>query len=279
MPHFGKTIKSIRISRAISQEELCRGVMSRSNLSRFENQLYIPSFDKVLKLLDRLTVTLDEFIYIDRNFLPSRYDHYYQKLVKAENYQNKKELQVVSKQIAENKEESTEFYELFLLSQLALIDNNLTAVLTLEEITTYMRPILFNLENWLFFDFRRLNNFLRLFDVEEAIFLYDRAIKEFAKYEGFTKENNIKIHLSLNMGQLLLDAELPEKAIFYLRKAKQYSQQKNKVYQELISDIFIEKILHGKGERYRNRSYSDLTDLLLELGYESFVQSLVAYTS
>lgn len=279
MTHFGQTIKNIRISRSLSQEELCRGIMSRSNLSRFENQLYIPSFDKVLNLLDRLTVTLDEFIYINRDFLPTRYDYYYQKLVKAENYQNKKELLAVSKQIAESKQMSTEFYELFLLSQLALIENELTAELTIEEISDCMRPVLFNLENWLFFDFRRLNNFLRLFEVEEAVFLYDRAIKEFSKYEGFTKENNIKIHLSLNMGQVMIDSELPEKAIVYFKKAKQYARQKNKVYQELISDLFIEKIQLGKNGNFQKRSYSELIDLLGDLGYESFVQSLVSYTS
>ncbi|WP_429948339.1 helix-turn-helix domain-containing protein [Enterococcus sp. AZ101] len=277
--HFGQTIKQIRLSRSLSQEELCQGIMSRSNLSRFENQRFIPSFDKVLKLLERLTVTLDEFMYINRDFLPSRYEHYYLKLIQAENYKNKSMLLEVTKQISENKQESTEFYELFLLSQLALLENGLTAGLTVEDVALYIRPRLFDLENWLFFDFRCLNNFLNIFEIEEAVFLYDRAIKEFSKYDGFTKENNVKIHLSLNMGQRMMDARQPEKAVSYFEKAKQYANQKNKLYQEILSDLFIEKILLEKDSIYRNRTYTELLDLMTELGYKSWVQSLTSYTS
>ncbi|MEI5993818.1 helix-turn-helix domain-containing protein [Candidatus Enterococcus mansonii] len=279
MTHFGQTIKRIRLSRSLSQEEVCKGIMSRSNLSRFENQLYIPSFDKVLQLLDRLLVTLDEFMYIHRDFLPSRYEYYYGQLIRAENYQDKEEMLRVSAQIAENKHESKGFYELFLLSQLTLIENELSSLLTKEEIAAYMRPILLNLENWLFQDFRRLNNFIQLFEIDEATFLYDRAIKEFTKYDGFTKENNIKIHLSLNLGQLFLAKELPEKAFIYFNKSKQFARQKNKFYQELVSDLFIEKILHRKNISYQDHTYSELMKLLSELGYDSLVRSSVTYTN
>ncbi|GGC97282.1 helix-turn-helix domain-containing protein [Enterococcus wangshanyuanii] len=277
MTQYGQTIKTIRKSRGLSQAALCTGIMSRSNLSRFEHQLYIPSFDKVLQLLERLTVTLDEFIYIDRGFLPSRYDYFYKKLIRAENYRQKEALVEVAKQIAENKEESSQFYELFLLAQLTLLENELPAVLTKKEISAFMRPVLFEIENWLFYDFRRLNNFIQLFELEEAIFLYDRALAEFAKYEGLPKENNIKIHLSLNVGQLLLEHQQVEKAEIYFKQAKQYARQQNKLYQELLSDLFIEKVIRKKEQNASSSSLSGLMTDMKQLGYESVVHSLQTY--
>lgn len=46
MEHYGKTLKQLRKARNLSQQELSVGIMSRSNLSRFENQEYIPSLIK-----------------------------------------------------------------------------------------------------------------------------------------------------------------------------------------------------------------------------------------
>ncbi|MFD2307150.1 helix-turn-helix domain-containing protein [Enterococcus termitis] len=277
MSQYGQTIKSIRESRGISQATLCKGIMSRSNLSRFEHQLYIPSFDKVVNLLERLNVTVDEFMYIDRHFLPSRYEYFYRKLIRAENYKNKEELSITAKQIAEYKQESTEFYELFLLSQLSLLESNLPAELTMTDISEYMRPKLFELENWLFYDFRRLNNFIQIFQLDEALFLYDRAITEFSKYEAFSKENNISIHLSLNVGQLLLAHHQPEKAVIYFKKAKQYARQQNKLFQELVSDLFIEKIISRNKEQNTKDSLTVLMEELIRQGYKTTVDSLISY--
>ncbi|MBO0471523.1 helix-turn-helix domain-containing protein [Enterococcus sp. DIV0242_7C1] len=278
MIQYGKTLKMIRKSRGFSQAALCKGIMSRSNLSRFENQLYVPSFDKVLQLLERLTVTLDEFVYIDRGFLPSKYDYFYKKLIQAENYRQKEELTEVAKQIAEYKEESIQFYELFLLSQFALLENDLPAILTKEDISNYMRPVLFEIENWLFYDFRRLNNFIQLFELDEAIFLYDRAITEFGKYEGFPKENNIKIHLSLNLGQLLLEQQQLVKAETYFNRAKQYARQQNKLYQELLSDLFIEKIIQQKKQLSLKDPLPTMLAYMKQIGYDAVVHSLMTYT-
>ncbi|MBP1047084.1 helix-turn-helix domain-containing protein [Enterococcus sp. BWM-S5] len=279
MKHYGETIKELRVSRNLSQQELCKGIMSRSNLSRFENQEYVAGFDKVIQLLDSLGVEMDEFLYITNDYQISGYEKYYSQLIYAENRRNSVELTQTAAAIklAAEKHPTRRFYELYLLSQMALLESNLSSELTIDQISSQMRPVLLDTENWLFADFRRLNNFLRIFNVEEAIFLYGRAVKEFEKYEEFPRENNIRIYLALNLGQLLVEHGQGEKAAFYYEEAKDYAGRKNKLFQKLTIEAALEKVTQTQIDHQYVKGFSELLTVLDEMGYEDTVSALKNY--
>lgn len=56
----GEVIQQVRKSKGLSQAQLAKDIMSRSNLSNFENGVYTPAFDKVLALLKRLNLSFAE---------------------------------------------------------------------------------------------------------------------------------------------------------------------------------------------------------------------------
>ncbi|MGC6769078.1 helix-turn-helix domain-containing protein [Enterococcus sp. LJL51] len=277
MEHYGKTIRKLRLARNVSQQTLCQAIMSRSNLSRFENEEYIPGFDKVIQLLKRLNVEVDEFIYINNNYRVDSYEQLYRQLIYAENRRNKQELLQVSQNICGEKENGTNFFELYLLSQLALLEHHLPAHETLTSITTVMKPVLFQTEDWLFADFRRLNNFLRIFEIEEAVFLYQRATKAFKKYEYFTRENNVVIHLGLNLGQLLLEDGDARQAVFYFEEAKAYAENSNKLFQKLTIEASLEKVLKSSNNSHSLGSFAELLTVLEKMGYTDTAVALKNY--
>ncbi|WP_086348444.1 Rgg/GadR/MutR family transcriptional regulator [Candidatus Enterococcus clewellii] len=279
MEHYGKTLKQLRKARNLSQQELSVGIMSRSNLSRFENQEYIPSFDKVILLLEKLGVEMDEFIYINNQYQTTLYEQLYDRLIYAENRRNHAELMEVAAKITERKEKNRRFYELYLLSQLALLENDLRSELTTDQISLEMRAVILDTENWLFEDFRRLNNFLGMFDREEAVFLYGRAVKEFEKYEEFPRENNIRIYLALNLGQLLAEQEQGAQATFYFEQAKEYAGKRNKLFQQLTIEASLEKLSQPQIASEENRGFLSLLAVLEQMGYEDTVASLKKYYS
>ena len=75
---IGASIKKLRESRGLSQDELAKDICDRTTITKLENgSSKIPSFIFILQICDKLNVTLDEFINIalsnsyslDKNFL------------------------------------------------------------------------------------------------------------------------------------------------------------------------------------------------------------------
>lgn len=186
-------------------------------------------------------------------------------MIYAENRCKKTELVNTKAKIAFHKESSERFKELYFLTQLAMIENDLTAEETIEDISIYMKPFLFNTANWLFADFRRLNNFLRTFSIEEAVFLYNRAMKEFEKYKHFSRDNNIQVYLTLNLGQLLADNKKSDQATVFFEQAKKYAEEKNNLFQKLTIEASLEKVFRTGSHSQKTDSFQELLDMLNQI--------------
>ena len=68
MENYGKTLKKIRESLSFTQTDISAGIMSQSNYSKVEKgEIDIP-FSKMIDLLNRLGMTVDEFLYVHRDY-------------------------------------------------------------------------------------------------------------------------------------------------------------------------------------------------------------------
>ena len=65
---FGKTAKLLRRSQHISQSTLCTNSISRTSISKIENEKQHPSVDMAFFIMDKLDISPDEFKYIDNNW-------------------------------------------------------------------------------------------------------------------------------------------------------------------------------------------------------------------
>lgn len=64
---LGNTIRQIREDKMITMTDLTTGIMSISQLSKFERGETRISSEKFIQLLERLDVTMDEFLYLDED--------------------------------------------------------------------------------------------------------------------------------------------------------------------------------------------------------------------
>ncbi|WP_125604670.1 helix-turn-helix domain-containing protein [Lapidilactobacillus bayanensis] len=67
MKNIGKTIRDLRESKGISQTQLSNGILSKAQMSKFENGLTTVSADKLIAMLEQLHITLAEFGHILNN--------------------------------------------------------------------------------------------------------------------------------------------------------------------------------------------------------------------
>jgi len=234
---YGKTIQLIRKSKGISQIQLAENIMSRSNLSSFENDQYIPSFDKVISLLSKLNIDVEEYLLLTKE-TDIQLHFFKQELVNVENYGTLDELVTLNRQIAQFKTKSSEYYELYLLSQYLLNIYQLPYEINLEEIKKYIKPLLFENEQWFNHELKLYNNFLFLFDCSENHILYNKVLRKLNTESKYTVSKQYKVHLSINFGLQLLH-ECKEKEAKKVLEIGKTEAKKEKLF---IQELFIHYI-------------------------------------
>ena len=72
MENYGITIRQIRLSKGFSHKEIYTGILSKSFAIDFEKGLYDIKFHLMLKILDRLMISVDELLLIHSKYQSSQ---------------------------------------------------------------------------------------------------------------------------------------------------------------------------------------------------------------
>ncbi|WP_265459671.1 helix-turn-helix domain-containing protein [Enterococcus sp. HY326] len=194
--HYGKNLKAVRRAKRVSQETLATGIMSRSNLSNFENELYIPSFDKVLELLRRLNISVEEFLALcsaDYQLL----QNLRRQIIAAEALGDLATIKKINHRLANLAEKNLDFADLFLLTNYVLFIAGEDTPLTYLEIKEQAGQTLLRNDIWYSQDFRQYNNFFHLYALAENQIFYYAARKKYLR-EQTLLETPYLVNLSLN---------------------------------------------------------------------------------
>ena len=62
--HFGQTLKKIRQNRALTQLDVCDGIMKQGTYSRIENGQLDIGAAELAKIVERLNISLNEFLFL-----------------------------------------------------------------------------------------------------------------------------------------------------------------------------------------------------------------------
>lgn len=269
---FGETIKQIRKAQGISQVELAKDIMSRSNLSRFEKGHYYPSYDKIIDIIARLGLSLEEILYIANDYQANPLEQLQQQLVAVENQYDLKGLKEVSVISKKNYQETgnQDYQIIYLMTQLAFLNLGVADELPdKESVKVAVLPYFERKEEWYIKDLRFLNNSLAVFELSDACFLANRALKSFEKYHAFNFPTNLQSNLMINLGTRCFEAGLLRESRQYFQRAKIFSQSFNHVYNQLICSIYL-AIIEGDQEGQLALYFS----VLEELGYQETVTYL-----
>lgn len=277
MKNFGQTFKFIRENKSISQEQASKDIMSRSNLSRFEQGSYAIAYSTFIELLQRIDIPYDEFIYIHQKYQLSEKEQLYTALVNADMEENISMIKSISERAFQELENGHLEYELlFFTAQTALHTKKETTILTTAEMKLYIQKRLIETDRWFMNDFRLLNNFLVFFDTEEICYFIGRAIDEFKKYEHITIKNNVYAHLLLNAGTILFERNLLDQSTTYLVLAQQAAIKQNKLLQLLLAECYLSAIALTKNKQ-SNHAKKDLSmriNILKSWGYHDLATNL-----
>ncbi|WP_217809029.1 helix-turn-helix domain-containing protein, partial [Enterococcus sp. 7E2_DIV0204] len=74
---FGLTIRKIREKKGLTQKKVCFDIVTMSYYSRIERDISDPSITIFLKILSRLNITFDEFMFIHNNYIELTEDFFW----------------------------------------------------------------------------------------------------------------------------------------------------------------------------------------------------------
>lgn len=244
--HLGPVIKRIRTSKGMNQSLLADGIMSRSNLSRFEGGKYVPGYDKLILLLDKLEMSLEELLFLYHDYSQPVKRSLHLGLVEAANRYEFGKVRTLSHECRSLYEvtRTEAYYHLYLLGQGYLIRyQREDEIRQLSEIAGKIKPYLLGVDRWFLYEFKLLNNFLFTLSSSDAVFFGNRAAEEFDKYHDFAESRTIRQHLMKNIATLCLKEHSYEQSLFFLKKALPLADQTNLLYDKMETLIYYELTL------------------------------------
>lgn len=202
MENYGKTLKKIRESLSFTQTDISAGIMSQSNYSKVEKgEIDIP-FSKMIDLLNRLGMTVDEFLYVHHDYTKNPGNQL--KRLKQLNagdeeniLKNIEELKA-TKNLSQRDQELLLIYEAFLL----VLKNDYKAA---SEKVLRIWKRLEKHDNWYLYDIRLINSILYLFPSDVAESIVNLALKRLKYYKNFRNLNQLAANLQINFLLLLID--------------------------------------------------------------------------
>lgn len=202
MEKYGKTLKKIRESLNISQKKISIGIMSQSNYSKVENGEVDPPFTKMVNLLGRLGMTVDEFLYIYHNYRenPNEQLSRLNQLKPGDHLQifkNLDELKAIKKTTQRENELLAIFEALYSISKDDYKAANKQVAIIWERLEKY--------DTWYLYDIRLINSILYLFPVDTAGSIVKLLLKRLEDYKNLGDISKLSANLQINYLLLLIE--------------------------------------------------------------------------
>lgn len=267
---FGETLRQIRESRHLKQSDIANGLLSRTSISKIENNKQHPTYDSALELIANVGVTPSEFEYIRNNYHYTEKQliiHKFMSLIQTSQIAAIAEVHSLCLVYLAKKYDQDVFHIQYILEALQAFDNG-----NFNESTAKAMLVWNDLENvdvWTQFDLFLINNILYFFPIDTAYEIAQLALRTLTeKYPQLTR---LKGAFVMNISRLLMN---------------------NKRFSEAYSILSNELEIHRQNFRYDslNLSYAyiaicqnDLTTakkyrlLLANMGAQASADDITRY--
>ncbi|TGA98278.1 XRE family transcriptional regulator [Sporolactobacillus shoreae] len=267
MAAIGELIRKIRMDKGMTQSETSKGILSRSHLSELEHNNYYPTYDKMILLINRLGLSLEEFE-----------DELHQKEFYFEDYYIKRtnDLSTRSKidELATFLE--NEFTEEIASRSLRLYHKRLNMLGLVDYVqhkgqvnSDLYQPIfnyLLKCQNWRSYEVTLLSNAIFLAEYFVAKVLAKQFLTKFHNDWNHSVAHKIPVFFN-NLSEMALMNQEPNNALNYCAISRSYTVKNHDLYNQLIGNITAHManciLLIGKEDEI----VKDL-QLFIHLGYE-----------
>lgn len=251
--HFGETLRKIRKNRCLTQKDLCQGIMKQATYSRIENGQLEISAELLPLIVERLNISLNEFLYIHQNYVSTPRQQLIKEYlnivltVPSELVRNKRK---VEQYLAKQQDPDVELLLYSYDAMIALSGNDYTKMRHFSE---KIWSKLQKLDQWYINDLELLNAIIIYFPLDTAKEITKTAIARMNAYDSYEKDlTYLKIYFQVNLTALFLEENKFEDGLQLLNSLHEVSK-KHLTYQ-LLAVVLERKILC---KHFLQQSYDD----------------------
>lgn len=257
MQTVGDTLKFIRKSKNLTQQEACTDALSRSNYQKIENNKIMPSMDRFIQLLLNFNMTLEEFEFVKRDFMPSPKEnilYLYSKIITSS--ETDILLNVISKCDAYLENHTDTFISDIKasLEGILLVEKEHDFELARQKVT-YIWDRLSESDELFWNDILILRNIFFIFENETAQHIVNRLIKQLKKYRFLHPTLSIEISLHVNRATYLILDEKYELALHYIEQSIKISKQNHYYLQFCMAIAKKGIVLYKLGQKQDGKRF------------------------
>jgi Rgg/GadR/MutR family transcriptional activator len=202
---LGSVFKELRISKGMKPKEVYKGVMSRTNYWRFENEETETSFEAVFKVLRKINVDMTEFIFAMPNIRTFDYEKMIYSREKLFFNQDVKSLEEMATEFEDLFEQShsIKFHHAHCVTQLLIRRLN-----EKKSLKSYFNPLhnyLFKCEYWTNYEILLFSSIMYTFEFSEIPILFERARKGIRRYPDMHRSWKDEVTMLMNYLSLCIE--------------------------------------------------------------------------
>lgn len=220
MDSYGKTFREIRKQKNLTLQYIAKDIMSVSMISKFERDESDVTLSRIIPLLNRMNVTLEEFLYTHNEFKKSEFREKLSLVIKAYHQSN---VTIIRKIIEEEEEkftktEITDFRMNSLMFEAILSD--LTGEPLAQESIDLVVNSLWSLEVWGEYEVTIYGNMIKVLNIESVILLSKEIFKKSKRYARLMSHRADIYGIIFNTIIVCLEKRKLKKRLFFYLKLK-----------------------------------------------------------
>lgn len=231
---YGHVLRRLREEKGYSLRQVANGILSTSFLSKFERGESNISLSHFIKIIERMNVSLDEFVFVANEYKPSELDRLMADIATAYQRNNTSKLTLIK-----NKE--YEKWEEYGLS--AYLCNSIMAEAKLLDLQKkeidkkkreYLANYLFNIELWGNYELVIYANSLTIFPPSTVIALSKEVVKKTSMYKLVHKNFLQTLAILINTTIVCLENNLLNDALYFILTLENMHMAENLFYERTL---------------------------------------------
>lgn len=194
LEEYGKTLRMLRKQKEITLKQLADGICSVSFLSKFERGESDITLGLMTRILDKLMMNFDEFLYIHHDFQPDKLQQFFNAASTAYLNRDVNQLkQLKDEQLQKWKQYSVETYHynaLLIEVYQSIVDMDYMDVGIQQNEIFLLSEYLFRVEVWGYYELTLYNGTLLLLQPDMVILLSRTAYEKSARFRNYRKIND-----------------------------------------------------------------------------------------
>ncbi|WP_342558128.1 helix-turn-helix domain-containing protein [Metasolibacillus sp. FSL K6-0083] len=234
MENLGFIFRNLRLDRNYSLSEVSEGILSPSFLSKFERGDSDISLSKFYLLLERLNITMDEFLFISNDYRPTQMEVLMRNVrVAYENNNLTLLLKLEQVEIEKLKKYNFKSYEYNAIMIRALAHNLDKKVEMKNTDIESLNNYLFSIENWGLYELMLFGNSMSILSIDSIITFSKEILNKTQMYRSIKKNKEHLVRVLLNIIVSCIELNRTTSISYFITSAEKIIER---------SDLYFEKI-------------------------------------